>query len=220
MLEIKMILNKINYSIPYDYYNRLHGYVTQLLGGDTYHQGVNRFIYTNLLGGENLKDGIFFNNNPYFIIRIDNNDNEIKKRFLDNIGECTDLFNGLKVIGVSWDNINIDNKKRFRTVKQSPILVSKKYSWVNYLTNEEIKECEDYLLDSVKNKAKICNFKLDDNLVIKIVKQHNFKNIQYKEVVNKGRVFEFEINCNNETKKFIMMNGMGRSCGCGFGFIN
>lgn len=220
MLEIKIILNKINHFIPYDYYNRLHGYVCNLLGDETYGINVNRFIYTNLIGGENLKKGIKFTDNPYFIIRIDNNDNDIKRRFLDNIGKCTELFFGLSILGVSWNDVDFETKNRFKTVKQSPILISKKFSFINYLNKDELKECEEFIIKTIKEKALKSNFNLDENLKVKIVKQHNHKDINYKGIINKGRVFEFEINANKETKKFIMLNGVGRSCGCGFGFIN
>ena len=219
MLEIKIILNKINHSIPYDYYNRLHGYVSDLFGNETYGKCFNNFIYTNLIGGENLKGGIKFNENPYFIVRIDNNDNEIKRRFIDNIKNKRELFFGLKVIGVSWEQINVDEKNIFKTVKQSPILISKSISNVNYLNIEEIKETEKFLLETIKNKANNCNFKLDENIKIRIIRQHNNKDINYRGIINKGRVFELKIEANTETKKFIMLNGIGRSCGCGFGFI-
>lgn len=220
MLEIKIILNNIDYLIPYDYHNRLHGYVSDLLGNETYGKNVNKFIYTNLIGGENIKNGIRFINNPYFIIRIDNNDNETKRRFIDNISKYKELFFGLTVLGVTWENININSKTTFKTIKQSPILVSKKFSFINYLNTNEIKECEDFIINTIKEKAKTSNFKLDNNLTIKILRQHNSKDINYKGIINKGRVFELEINADEETKKFIMLNGIGRSCGCGFGFIN
>lgn len=220
MLEIKVILKKIDYLIPYDYYNRMHGYVSNLLGNETYGKNINKYIYSNLIGGENIKNGIKFINNPYFIIRIDDNDNEIKRRFIDNIKSHTELFFGLSVLGVSWENINIDSKTNFRTLKQSPILVSKKFTFTNYLNNEEIKECEEFILKTIKEKAIASNFKIDENLTIKITRQHNHKDINYRGVINKGRVFELHINANAETKKFIMLNGIGRSCGCGFGFIN
>lgn len=220
MLEIKIILNKIDYFIPYDYYNRLHGYVSNLLGNETYGKNINKFIYTNLIGGENLKSGIRFNNNPYFIIRLDNNDNETKRRFIDNIKEHTKLFFGLTVLGISWSQVDIEEKTRFRTIKQSPILVSKKFSFTNYLNNDEIRECENFLMKTIKDKARTANFKIDDDFTIKIVRQHNHKDINYSGIINKGRVFEFEIHATKETKKFIMLNGIGRSCGCGFGFIN
>lgn len=220
MLNIEIVLNKKGILLPYDYYNKMHGYMTKLLGGETYGKNVNRYNYTNLLGGENTKEGIKFFEHPYFIIRIDKDDNELKRRFIDNIAKYKDLFFGLTVSGITWNDIDVNSKTKFKTIKQSPILLSKKFSSINYLNNNEIKESEEFLIKTIKEKAETSKFKLDDNLIIKIIRQHNHKDINYKGIINKGRVFELEIKANYETKKFIMLNGIGRSCGCGFGFIN
>ena len=75
------------------------------------------------------------------------------------------------------------------------------------------------MIQTIASKAEKRGFNIDKNLSIKIVKQHNHKDINYRGIINKGRVFVLIINCNQETKEFIMLNGIGRSCGCGFGFI-
>lgn len=220
MIEIKIILNKVNHFIPYDYYNRLHGYVVKLFGNSTYGMGVNRYIYTNLIGGENLKEGIKFNIEPFFIVRIDKNDSELMFNFIKNIKDNQELFFGLTVKGVSWEEKNVKEQFIFSTNKVSPILISKHYNFQRILYKDDFVNIENYLMNIIKNKAKLVNFKLDENLSFKIDSSYNHKDINYKGIKNRGRVFRFKIKANEETKRFILLNGVGKSCGCGFGFIN
>lgn len=213
-------MNQPSKPIPYYYHNKLHGYLTQIFKNDNYGKIINNFTYTNLIGGENKNNGIVFHTNPYFIVRINEDKLSDFEELKEKISTHTELFYGLHIVDVSVTVRKVNNQTMFKTVKQSPILVAKGYNHTNYLNEQYIKETEEYLLNSIKNKAEVAKFKLDKNLKIKIVKQHNHKNINYKGGINKSRVFEFEINGNDETKEFIMINGMGRSCGCGFGFIN
>lgn len=220
MLEIKILLKIPKSVISYNYHNKLHGYVCNLLNNNTYGEVINNFMYSNLIGGQNLKEGIKFNENPYFIIRFDKNNTQLKELLVNNLKNNQFLFDDLSVIGIAWKVIDLHDKNIFYTLKQSPILVSRnRYMHTNNLTDVELLDCEQYLKHSINNKAKSANFKIDENIEIKIIKQHNPKNIWYKGCVNKGRVFELQINANTETKKFILLNGLGRSCGCGFGFI-
>lgn len=215
--EIDVILNKINYCIPYDYYNRHHGYVTKIMGDESYDSITNRYIYSNLIGGENTSDGIKFNDKPYFKIRIDDNDILLKQKFLQNIASKYDLYYGLKVEGFTIKDVDVE-KNTYRTLKQSPILISKKYK-KDYLTEEELFDTEKYLIDSIMRKSETVGFDIDPNFSLKIKRMHNHKDILYNGIINKGRVFELEIKSNQETKNFILLNGIGRSCGTGFGFI-
>lgn len=218
--EIKIVLKKIDHIIPYDYYQRMHGAVCRITGvNETYGSKCNRYIYTNLIGGENTTKGIVFKNNPYFIIRFSSIDTELFSNIVNNITSDKRLFLGLEIEGVfSPTDTNVD-RCLFRTMKQSPILISKKYD-KSYINNSEIVEdIEKSLIENIKNKALECGFVVDKDLKIKIKSIHNNKTINYNGIFNVGRVFELLIYANEDTKNFILLNGLGRSCGCGFGFI-
>lgn len=218
--EIKIVLKKIDHIIPYDYYQRMHGAVCRITGvNETYGSKCNRYIYTNLIGGENTTKGIVFKNNPYFIIRFSSIDTELFSNIVNNITSDKRLFLGLEIDGVfSPTDTNVD-RYLFRTMKQSPILISKKYD-KSYINNSEIVEdVEKSLIENIKNKALECGFVVDKDLKIKIKSIHNNKTINYNGIFNVGRVFELLIYANEDTKNFILLNGLGRSCGCGFGFI-
>lgn len=218
--EIKIVLKKIDHIIPYDYYQRMHGAVCRITGvNETYGSKCNRYIYTNLIGGENTTKGIVFKNNPYFIIRFSSIDTELLSNIVNNIISDKRLFLGLEIDGVfSTTDTNVD-RCHFRTMKQSPILISKKYD-KSYINNSEIVEdIEKSLIENIKNKALECGFVVDKDLKIKIKSIHNNKTINYNGIFNVGRVFELLIYANEDTKNFILLNGLGRSCGCGFGFI-
>ena len=216
LIDIQVHLCNFPKYVSYDYYQKLHGYVSSLLDNQTYGIGVNDYIYSNIIGGELTKKGIKFSDGSYFIIRTNNG--QVLANFLNNIGNKLTMFDGIQVKGFSKSYTNLC-KNKFQTVKQSPILVSTKYNWVDYIPNRLMSEIEGYLIQSILVKAEKRGLIVDKNLSIKVVMQHNHKDINYRGIINKGRVFELVINCNQETKEFIMLNGIGRSCGCGFGFI-
>ena len=221
MLEVKLFFSIPKNNVSYDYYYKLHGFISKLLPSKSYGKNINEYVYTNLIGGENLKNGIKFNDNPYLIIRFDNNNNVLKRTLIDNIKKCVTLFDDIKIIGINWETTDRYKQNIFYTVKQSPIIIGqKRFKFQDFLSADELKECERLLFNSIKEKAKEMNFTIDENLEIKIMQQYNHKDINYRGIINKGRVFKLKISSNEETKKFILINGVGNSCGCGFGFIN
>ena len=60
---------------------------------------------------------------------------------------------------------------------------------------------------------------IDPTLSIEVVKQRPHRDILMHGIINKGRNLLLKISANDETKKFIMDNGIGRSTSCGFGFL-
>lgn len=216
MITIKVILKKTEKPLKYGYEHVFHGYISDLLGNNTYGTHKSKYSYSNICGGIPKEEGLVFSGNPYFIIRT--NDEETWQNFLSNISKKVNVMENMIIEGFSVDDTNTE-KKIFRTLPSSPILVSKKYDKYNHLGPEELLSCEKYLINSVLVKAKECGFSVDPNLSIRIKEQKNHVNVRYRDIFNKGRNFLFEINSNNETKEFILTHGLGRSCGCGFGVI-
>lgn len=216
MFDIKVILKKTDVVLSYDYFHKMHGYVCNVLGNTFHKSMLNNYIYTNLLGGDNTKDGIVFKENPYFLIRTD--DCSVLANFLNNLPNNKLLFDGLEIeCFTSYPTIS--KKSYFRTVKSSPILVSKNYDRKDVLSKDDLNETEKYLIESIHKHAIEYGFEVDSNLSIKIIRQHNHKDIRYRNILNKGRVFELQIKCDNKTKEFILLHGIGRSVGSGFGFL-
>lgn len=217
MFDIKVALKKTDKVLPYDYYYKMHGFICNLLGNNFYCSMQNNYIYSNLMGGDYTKDGIVFKEQPYFFIRTD--DDTVLANFLNSLSNNkTKLFEGFEIEGFMTLLPKIKTSY-FRTVKSSPILVSKTFDKKDNLSNDDLKETEKYLVESVIRHAKEYNVSIDENLTIEIIRQHKHKDILYKETINKGRVFELKINANKETKEFIISHGIGRSTGSGFGFL-
>lgn len=218
MIEIKLFTNKPNKLVPYDYVNKMHGVVCRLLGNENYQTPINDYVYSFLNGGVFLKNGIRFENNPYFFIRLNNFN--IFKSFIENINKNNELFYGLIIEGFYEPYLQDTDKTIFKTLPSSPILIPKRYDKYKILPEDEKSHIEDYMKNSVLKKGLENGITLDNNLEIKIKKEHRHCDITYCNIINKGRVFDLEINTNSKTKEFILLNGIGRSCGIGFGFIN
>lgn len=223
MIELKIYFRKSdNKPLPYNYYKNHHGFVSKLIGNDSYGEAFNNYTYSNLHGSRYEKNGISFKNNVgYFFIRTNNNNTLVN--FFQNYDKMKneEMYYGIYLDGFEISFIDKIEKSRFKTMVESPILVNGSYAFKNkdWFDDEDILKCENYIVNNISEKAKSLNFTIDENLSIKIKNQGKHSDITYGGVHNKGRVFDLEIKCNNETKEFILLNGIGLSCGCGFGMI-
>ena len=216
MITILVVLEETEKILSYGYYHILHGYISKLLGDNNYGKLTNDYTYSNICGGRCTTEGFKFSGKPYFFIRTDKD--EVWKNFLTNIAKMKQIFDGFKVLG--FDIVNLDLKRKwFETDASTPILVSKKYNKVDNLSPSEIKESEQYLVNSVTKKASELGVEIDPNLSISITLQRPHRNIVYRGIINKGRNVRLKINCDEKTKEFILIHGLGRSTSCGFGFL-
>lgn len=220
ILEIEIFVKQGKQPIGFDYHKKLHGWLSNLLGNDCYGKNVNDYTYSYIARPMYKKDGIHLKDKKgSFVVRTSSPN--VLRNFLNNYDKHKDdeMFYGVYPDGFKFLQINNVNKGRFRTMVHSPILVNGFYDKKDWFDDNDIKRCEEYLVDSVFKKAKASGFTADENLSIKIKNQKKHSDIVYSGVHNKGRVFDLEINCNEETKEFILLNGLGRSCGIGFGMI-
>ena len=221
-LEIKVYVTQGNRPIGYDYHRKLHGFISKLLGNETYGSKTNNYIYSNLIVPEYKKDGIWLvNGKGCFFIRTNNP--QVLVNFMENYDTLKEkeMFYGVYLDGFSFSQIDSIKKTKFKTMAQSPILINgdKNLLRKDWLDDDDIHKCEKYIISNIYEKAKSLNVVLDPNLNIKIKNQKKHSDILYNGVYNKGRVFDLEINCDDKTKEFILLNGIGRSCGIGFGMI-
>lgn len=215
MITLVVFLKKTESTLGYGYQHIFHGYISELLGDNSYGNQLNKYTYSNLCGYKCTKAGLVFKNNPYFYIRTSSE--EVWKNFLSNIKKKINIFDGFSIESFTMKEISLD-KPFYETNPSSPILVSKKFK-SDTLTNEEIEENERYLVNNVINKAKEYGFDADKNLSIKIISQKRHTDIMYRGIINKGRNFRLSISCDGPTKEFILTHGLGRSTSCGFGFL-
>lgn len=216
MITILVQLKNTDNILGYEYYHVFHGYISELLGNEKYGEQSNEYVYSNICGGRCAIDGFIFPNNPYFYIRTDNE--RVWNNFVKNIASKKEIMNGFSVEGFTLVDTKLSSTT-FETDASTPILVSKKYNFVPNLSSEELIDSENYLVDSVKRKAAEVGFEVDPNLSIKILMQRKHRNIKYRGVINTGRNLKLRINCDDKTKEFILVHGIGRSTGCGFGFL-
>ena len=229
MYEIKVICKKINHSIPNFYYNRLHGYISSLLGNEKYGKMGNDYTYSNILGGFWTKDGLCFDKDvPHFLIRTNNE--VVLQNFLNNLKEHREMFEGLVVEKFSFRKLDL-NQSRFRTLSVSPIILKRYGNTNRYLNKNELEISEKTLVENIRQKGKEENFNVDDNLSIKILREQKQVTIGYRTLkkgcggneyitlYHRGRVFDLDINCNSATKEFILTHGLGNASSIGCGYI-
>lgn len=220
-LLYKVYLQKFNHFIPYDYQSKMHGFIVKVLGDNNYGKNYNRYHYTNLIGCTNKTEGMVYSKECYFYVRLKKNDIELQEKLINNlIKHKNDMFYGLKIAGISMPIIeSLEDRTHFRTVRVSPCLIARRHDKQRTFDSNLITQTEKYFLRCIRNKAKSCGFNLDENLSIEIRNVHENKTSVYRGLHNNGRVLEFIIRANAETKNFILVNGLGRSCGCGYGFL-
>lgn len=217
MITILVALKETKNVLGYGYYHVFHGYISELLGNDTYGKLANDYIYSNICGGDFTVDGFTFGKSkPYFYIRTGNE--KVWQNFLKNISRKKNILEGFTVDGFSVVNDNL-SRNVYETNAFTPILVSKKYNNTSNLSSDEILDSEKYMVESVKRKAKEIGFDVDPNLSIEILVQRKNRKINYRGIINNGRNLKLRLNCNEKTKEFILSHGIGRSTGCGFGFL-
>lgn len=216
MITILVQLKETEKVLGYEYYHVFHGYISELLGNDRYGHEAGDYVYSNICGGRCTTDGFSFPGNPYFYIRTDSE--KVWQNFLKNIRNKKNIMEGFIVEGFNIIDTKL-SRSVFETDASTPILVSKKYSLTDNLSREEIVDTEKYMVESVRRKANELGITIDENLSIKVLTQRKPRIINYRGIYNRGRNLRLRINCDERTKEFILVHGVGRSTGCGFGFL-
>ena len=217
-ITFRVILKNTTEILPYDYYNKMHGYICKLLGNDFYGKDYRNYVYSNICNGRCTKQGFKFVDNPYFYVRVDSE--KLRGVFYKNIVRIPIILgrNKFYVEGVEIIEEDLSEKVYFDTDAASPIIAPKKFKG-DYLSIDDLKICEESFVAQVKRRGNEMDIDIDPTLSIEVVKQRPHRDILMHGIINKGRNLLLKISANDETKKFIMDNGIGRSTSCGFGFL-
>ena len=124
----------------------------------------------------------------------------------------------MKIMSCELAGFNYD-RDIFTFTRNSPLIVSGKLGEKKETYNSnELAEVQKYMRESILKKAKLARYELGD---FKINIQHEYRphDIKYEGMNIKGRVMKIKIDSNEETKKFILNNGIGKKCGMGFGML-
>ena len=216
MITLLIKLKETEKILGYEYYHVFHGYISELLGNNSYGKRANDYVYSNICGGRCTADGFSFPGNPYFYIRTDKE--EVWSNFLKNISSKKNIMDGFIVEGFTVVDTKL-SRNVFETDASTPILVSKKYDRTYNLSHDELADSEKYMVESIKRKAEEIGVDIDPDLSIKVLLQRKHRTINYRGIINNGRNVRVRINCDDKTKEFILVHGIGRSTGCGFGFL-
>lgn len=218
-MEIKVFFKKTEAILPFDYFANFHSFIVKLLGDDKYGMRQNDYVYSNIRGWKPRKDlgGFVFEDAPYFNIRT--NSEIVWGNFTRNLPSVRQFMEGFDIDGWTIEETNL-NRRVFETCYESPILIgnNKKDAYAP-LSNEMKKKYEQYLKNGIFKAAESCGVRIDENLSIRIMYDHGTSYIKYRGIHNIGRRFRLYIECDENTKEFILTHGLGRSCGCGFGYI-
>lgn len=226
--EFKIYLKQGNKKVGYDYPQLLHGLVCDLAGDNRYGSIVSNYTYSNLHGEKRFADGIDFDDKKtYFTIRVnEENMSQVFKNIADGFKKKhgKDLFYGMRLDGIEINTCSEFTRNHFRTMLESPIKINvktngKEFNKKFFLDADDIAETEEYLKKNILKKARAHRFDADKDLSIKIRKQGRPRTVYYRGLLCNGRVFDLDIRCDEKTKEFIMLHGVGCGNGIGFGMI-
>lgn len=206
---------------PLNYRSALHGYAIKLCNDDNQHgQSTNNYHYSSIEGMRHVKGAIAPHTHyrQHFTIRTA--EPKILCNILSRINDNREVFGGIRVKKHHLKPVNYQ-KCIFSTRCMSPILLSDNFDKVRgQLNNDQVTIAERYLENSVKRRMQQYGLECDPELRIVILKQHDHQTVvKYKDRTIQGRNLILRITANDETKKFILTHGLGRSTGIGFGFI-
>lgn len=235
MYDFTIIISSKNNIVPFNYEHDLHAFICKHISDVGYGSQVKKYIHSNMKEsipskckvpcGVWGKNGIIFYTDPCFTIRT--NDLDVAQSIVRNIKIGMSVFKDFTVTDFMANKVdNLENKNCFATLYSSPILVADAYNKYKVIPLSEIGKVEEYLKDNVIRRAKLMNVELGD-FDIKVAKQYKCCEIIPKKTdnINKayksiGRNFVLNITGSIQAKEFIYLNGLGRSLGLGFGFLN
>lgn len=237
MYDFTIIIKSKDNVVPFNYEHDLHAFVYSHISDVGYGSKVKNFIHSNLKEsniskckvpcGVWSKKGISFYTDPCFTIRT--NDISVANSIVKNIKVGVSVFGGFKVVDFyAYEVEDLHYKTKFNTFFSSPILVSPKWNKYKTIPEEILCDVENYLEKNVERKANEIGVTLGE-FKIKIEKQFKCCDIMTKKYTEDefgnafketGRNFLLSITGTDIAKNFIYQNGLGRSVGLGFGFLN
>ncbi len=222
LFDVKIEFNKPEKPIIHSgYLERIHGWVSKICNNKHYGNLTNEYIYS-LLMTRNPYDyhygcnGIEFKDNPFLIIRM--RDTDLLSTTLLNIAKSMELFDGIKVKGVTLEKVNV-SKHIYRTPFCSPVRIGKHWAKDNKLNRQQIERAERYLKRCVLDKAKALGYEIVEDFSIKIREEKRYCKYLFHTEYITGHNLVIDLNASENLKEFILWQGIGRSNGIGFGFL-
>lgn len=215
--EFKIYLSSPVQDIPNDYYHQMHGFVSSLLGENKYKEQGNRYSYSMLNNGTLSEGKWSFNDMPTFNVRI--GDKETFDNFKSNIIKGEAKLFGMEVVGIKEIYVSTDNSIFFIN-HDTPLRLSNKFERIfRKLTIDERKKAEEYILHNIKTQMDKFGLLMPKDTIVSIVREYQRRIVKTKGVYSNTRRFSLRVNASDEVKEFIMLHGIGRSTGFGFGYL-
>lgn len=215
-MRLKIHFSKNTQPIPFNYKELVVGTIYKWLGdkSDLFHgRKYQKLTISDLYGSKIKNNNLDFINGGYFL--ISSSDVDLLYNLMIGIQNNPSMFNGLNVTEISKEKTpNFEKQIQFKT--KSMIFIKDDNNQFVFPDNEKYSEI---VKNKINAKLKFNNFQEDDTIEIIFKNNYKIKNYNYKGIHNKGVVGEFIILAKPETKKFLYENGLGNSCGIGFGCI-
>ena len=219
-MRLKLKLSKNNNTIPFEYQQKLVGTIHKWMGRNDEHGKPSVFSFSQLQGGEVVKNGFSF---PYgSVLYFSSTDNKLLTNVYKGIKNDPTLFCGLKVYEIDMmSEPTFRNRERFTLL--SPLFFKQKIEGKNkpkHFTFED-EETEILLTEAVKRRLEF-NEIPDDTLKITFDKTYQGKKtkvINYRGIGNKTSVCPIIVEGKFDSMEFLWNNGVGHSTGIGFGCL-
>jgi CRISPR-associated endoribonuclease Cas6 len=218
-MRLYLKLSKSDKIVDFNYQPLLTGCIHKWLGKDNLQHGkVSLYSFSWLQNIDVVKTGIKIKNGSYFILSL--HDMGLVKTVVKNILDEPEMFFGTRVYDIRiQETPEFSSKERF--LLASPVLV-KRYTRekdIHYTFSDE--KSDEYLTETLKNKAKIAGLN-SDNLKVYFDRTYHSpktKIISYKGVQNRVNICPIIIEGSPEMIAFAWNVGLGNCTGIGFGAL-
>lgn len=221
-----------------DYEHMLHGFMCENIPINGYMKDTKPFIYSNLkesrlrskkqavCGKSTLYHTSFQSDGVFYIRTADPIIIDLVKK---NIKKGMIVIPHAYVSSVKSKTITpstIGESKYLKSYPSSPILIQTNFDKVENVWEPKYQDIEEYLKNNVESRAKRIGVPIGD-FTIDILEMTSSKPIRVKSLAKDpegtsyiiGRNMTIKVNGDQTVKEFIMLHGIGRSLGLGFGFM-
>jgi CRISPR-associated endoribonuclease Cas6 len=229
-MKFKFVFTPNDTNVPINNQGEINRYIHTVLGhNNIYHDSPSDYCISNLQGGKLIPGTKLLNfDNGGFIIVSSYNDQKFMQTISAGIIDNPNLGWGMKFTSLETITEQFRNGwNDFATL--SPVLIVEKSevksAWKNYLTlNSEnfAEKLKDYLLKKLKILNERHNLNLDLSIFELKIPEHpcqKVKRVFVKTNLCFASQFRFNIKCSEKVAEYISANGIGFSCGSGFGSV-
>jgi CRISPR-associated endoribonuclease Cas6 len=217
-MRIQLTLSKPRYDVPIEYHTKLTGVFHKWIGLNDLHGEISLYSFSSLLGGEEKKNILTFQNNPSWFISAYNP--EIIKALINGMQKDSSVCFGMHVLDAVIHKVpDLSFVNRFKV--GSPVFIKGKTDkGTKHYTFHDM-ESGQLMTNALKSKMKKAGLP-DEDFEIKFDTNYpkaRTTTVKYNGIGNLSSFCPVIIEGSNQVKQFAWTTGVGHSTGIGLGAI-